>query len=229
MPARYAEAIAVASTFPRRLWSAPDHDCLENRRTTPIASGRPAPDVVGDLLRDGRTSFQGEEYRAVAQLRTPPDEPLPVVLAALAPRSLQTAGELADGTITWMANAAAVESLIAPTIADAAAAAGRPAPRVVVGLPVVVTDDADAGREEAARQFAVYGTLPNYRRVLAAGGSSSPAEAAIVGTEAEVAGAIDGLVAAGVTDVWAAPFAVGDDRRASRQRTRALLRDLVAG
>jgi hypothetical protein len=29
--------------------------------------------------------------------------------------------------------------------------------------------------------------------------------------------------------VWAAPFPVGDDRSASRQRTRALLRDLAAG
>jgi F420-dependent oxidoreductase-like protein len=185
--------------------------------------------VVGDLLRDGRTSFRGEEYRAEAQLRSRSDDPLPVLVAALAPRSLRTAGELADGTITWMANATAVESLIAPTITEAAAAAGRPAPRIVVGLPVVVTDDADAGREAAARQFSVYGMLPNYQRVLAAGGLSSPAEAAIVGTEAQVTGAIEGLLAAGATDVWAAPFPEGDDRRASRQRTRALLRDLVAG
>jgi hypothetical protein len=50
-----------------------------------------------------------------------------------------------------------------------------------------------------------------------------------VGDEGAVAAAITGLFAAGATDVWAAPFPVGDDRRASRQRTRALLRDLVAG
>ena len=128
-----------------------------------------------------------------------------------------------------MANAHAVETLIAPTLRQAATAAGRPDPRIVVGLPVAVTDDEDAGREAAARQFSVYGTLPNYQRVLAAGGVSSPAEAAIVGTEDQVGKAIVDLVAAGATDVWAAPFPVGDDRSASRQRTRALLRDLVAG
>ena len=33
---------------------------------------------------------------------------------------------------------------------------------------------------------------------------------------------------AGVTDVWAAIFPVGDDRAASRNRTRALLKELVA-
>jgi F420-dependent oxidoreductase-like protein len=185
--------------------------------------------VLGGLLGDGRIGFTGEEYRATTDLGQRPEEPVEVVVAALAPRSLAAAGELADGTITWMANAAAVESLIAPTIRDAAASAGRPEPRVVVGLPVAVTDDEGAGREAAARQFTVYGTLPNYQRVLAAGGVSSPADAAIVGDEDQVGEAISGLFAAGATDVWAAPFPVGDDRRASRQRTRALLRELVTG
>jgi F420-dependent oxidoreductase-like protein len=185
--------------------------------------------VLGGLLGDGRIGFTGEEYRATTDLGQRPEEPVEVVVAALAPRSLAAAGELADGTITWMANAAAVEALIAPTIRDAAASAGRPEPRVVVGLPVAVTDDEGAGREAAARQFTVYGTLPNYQRVLAAGGVSSPADAAIVGDEDQVGEAISGLFAAGATDVWAAPFPVGDDRRASRQRTRALLRELVTG
>jgi F420-dependent oxidoreductase-like protein len=185
--------------------------------------------VLGGLLEDGRSQFAGEDYRVAAGTGQRPESPVPVLVAALAPRSLAAAGELAGGTITWMANAHAVESLIAPTLRDAAAAAGRPAPRVVAGLPVAVTDDVDAGREAAARQFAMYGTLPNYQRVLAAGGVSSPAEAAIVGTEDQVGQAVTALFDAGATDVWAAPFPVGDDRSASRRRTRALLRDLVSG
>jgi F420-dependent oxidoreductase-like protein len=185
--------------------------------------------VLRAMFQDGRVRFTGDEYTAVAELAPRPEQPVEVLVAALAARSLAAAGELAAGTITWMANAHAVETLIAPTLRQAAAAAGRPEPRIVVGLPVAVTDDEDAGREAAARQFSVYGTLPNYQRVLAAGGVSSPAEAAIVGTEDQVGQAIVDLVAAGATDVWAAPFPVGDDRSASRQRTRALLRDLVAG
>lgn len=185
--------------------------------------------VLGGLLTEGRVRFRGEEYSAAADLADRPDPALRVLVAALAPKALASAGELADGTITWMANARAVENLIAPRIGEAAAAAGRPAPRIVAGLPVAVTDDVDAAREVAARQFSVYGMLPNYQRVLAAGGISSPAEAAIVGPEDQVAAAITDLVDAGGTDVWAAPFPVGDDRRASRERTRTLLRDLVAG
>lgn len=184
--------------------------------------------VVGALLGEGRVGFEGEEYTAAAELRDRVEPAVPVLVAALAARSLRSAGELADGTITWMANRHAIESHIAPTLRAAAAGAGRPEPRVVCGLPVAVTDDVDGAREAAARQFAVYGMLPNYQRVLAAGGISSPADAALVGDEDTVGTAIADLIAAGATDVWAAPFPVGDDRRASRARTRALLKDLVA-
>ncbi|HEX6567692.1 MAG TPA: TIGR03564 family F420-dependent LLM class oxidoreductase, partial [Acidimicrobiales bacterium] len=184
--------------------------------------------VLGALLRDGRVAFSGEEYTANAEIRDAAAPPVPVVVAALAALSLRSAGELADGTITWMANARAVADLVAPTLQAAAAGAGRPEPRVVCGLPVAVADDADAAREAAARQFAMYGMLPNYQRVLAAGGISAPADAALVGDEDAVAAAIGELFAAGVTDLWAAPFPVGDDRRASRARTRALLKDLAA-
>ena len=57
---------------------------------------------------------------------------------------------------------------------------------------------------------------------------SGPADAAIVGDEVAVTAQIEALVEAGVTDVWAAPFPVGDDRSASRARTRALLKELVS-
>ena len=70
-------------------------------------------------------------------------------------------------------------------------------------------------------------TLPNYRRILDIGGAAGPADAAIVGDEAAVTARIEALFAAGATDVWAAAFPVGDDRSASRARTRALLQELA--
>jgi len=91
-----------------------------------------------------------------------------------------------------------------------------------------VHDDAAEARAAAGAQFAVYGNLPNYQRILAHGGISSPTEAALVGTEADVTRQIEALFAAGATDLWAAPFAVGDDPSASRRRTRALLAALAA-
>jgi alkanesulfonate monooxygenase SsuD/methylene tetrahydromethanopterin reductase-like flavin-dependent oxidoreductase (luciferase family) len=155
-------------------------------------------------------------------------EEIPILVAALGPRLLRVAGHYASGTILWMANAQAVESHVAPRISAAAELAGRPAPRIVAGLPVAVHDDEDEARATAGEQFAGYGALPNYQRILAHGGVSSPAQAAIVGDEAAVTRQVEALFAAGATDLWAAPFPVGEDRSGSRRRTRALLAQLAA-
>ena len=140
---------------------------------------------------------------------------------------LRVAGELTDGTILWMGNARAVETHVAPRLSAAASAAGRPQPRIVAGLPVAVHDDVDEARQAAAAMFAGYGDLPNYRRLLDIGGVAGPADAAIVGDEASVESQIQDLFDAGATDVWAAIFPVGSDKRESRARTRALLADLA--
>jgi F420-dependent oxidoreductase-like protein len=183
--------------------------------------------IVTAALRGDDINVDGDDFQVHAAAPTPPPFPVPVLLGALAPRMLRVAGEIADGTVTWMANREALESHVVPRITAAAASAGRSAPRVVAGLPVAVHDDVDEAREAAARQYGFYGPLPNYARILQIGGLENSADACIVGDEDAVAAQLRALVAAGATDVWAATFPVGDDRRASRARTRALLEQLV--
>ena len=65
------------------------------------------------------------------------------------------------------------------------------------------------------------------QRILDIGGAATPADAAIVGDEASVRRQLQALIDAGATDIWAAVFPVGDDRRASITRTTDLLRELV--
>jgi len=185
--------------------------------------------IVTTLLRGDPVRIAGEDFRVDAG--PPPladGAEVPVLVAALAPHLLRVAGQHAAGTIAWMANATAVEEHVAPRLRAAADAAGRPAPRIVAGLPVAVHDDVAEARAVAAELFAVYGTLPNYRRILERGRVTGPADAAVVGDEAGVAAQVEALFDAGATDVWAAPFAVGDDASASRARTRALLEELAA-
>ncbi len=150
--------------------------------------------------------------------------PVPVFVAALGPRMLELAGRVADGTVTWMTGPATVESHIAPLITKAAADAGRPAPRIAVGLPVGVTDDADAARQFAAKTWEMYGYLPSYRAMLDREGVAGPADVAIVGNEAAVAAGIQRVADAGATDFAASEFGLSADDRA---RTRALLRSLL--
>jgi F420-dependent oxidoreductase-like protein len=184
--------------------------------------------ILTALLRGESIDFAGEElsFHAAGRIATAPF-PVPVLIAALAPRLLRVAGEQTDGTILWMGNARAVEEHVVPRITAAATAVGRPAPRVVAGLPVAVHDDIDEARRVAGEMFAGYGVLPNYRRILDLGAADGPADAAIVGDEGAVTSQLEALESAGATDIWAAVFPVGTDRKASRARTRDLLRSLV--
>lgn len=185
-------------------------------------------EILTKLVRSEGVSHNGAQFNVHIPVVAPLPQPVSVMVSALAPRLLRVAGELTDGTILWMANARSVETHVAPKINAAAAGAGRPAPRIVAGLPVAVHDDATEGRATAAKNFANYGVLPNYRRILDIGGATGPGDAALVGNEASVTQQIQALFDAGVTDVWAAPFPVGEDRSASRERTHALLKELAA-
>jgi alkanesulfonate monooxygenase SsuD/methylene tetrahydromethanopterin reductase-like flavin-dependent oxidoreductase (luciferase family) len=150
-----------------------------------------------------------------------------VLLAALSPRLLRVAGQHADGVVLWIAPPAAIEREIAPRVRAAAADAGRPAPRVVAGLPVVVHDDADEARAAVARSATVYADEPNYQRVLELGGLDHAAEAAVVGDERSVHRQLEAVLDAGATDLWLNIVPAGDDPRASITRTRTLLVQLL--
>jgi F420-dependent oxidoreductase-like protein len=193
----------------------------------PAAYMREYLSVLQPLMREGRVSFAGEHFRVNANLQSPAQKPPSVVIAALAPAMLRTAGELADGTITWMTGPKTIESHVVPRISRAASEAGRPVPRVAVGLPVAVTDDAAAARGRAAQLYQVYGTLPNYKRMLDKEGVEGPKDVAIVGNEAEVEQQIRGLASAGATDFLASIFPLGDDAAASMERTYTLMKGLV--
>jgi F420-dependent oxidoreductase-like protein len=184
--------------------------------------------ILAPLLRGQSVRFDGEDYHVSS---TPPpligDTPVPILLAALGPRLLRVAGQQGAGTIPWMANAKAIRSHVAPRITQAAADAGHPPPRIVAGLPVAVHDDVGEARDAAQSMFEIYGTLVNYQRIFTRGGIDGPGDAALVGDEVSVAAQVEELFAAGATDVWAAVYPVGDDKAASRARTRALLKELA--
>ena len=184
--------------------------------------------ILTALLRGENVDFDGSDWSAhTAGRAVPPSHPVPVLVSALGPRLLRVAGEHADGTVLWMAPARAIETHVAPKLRAAAAAAGRPAPRIVAGLPVAVHDDIPEARAAASASLSMYAQMENYTRILEIGGAGTPADAAIVGNESSVTSQLQSLLDAGATDIWAAVFPVGDDRRASMRRSKDLLRELV--
>ena len=182
-------------------------------------------DVLMPLLRGETVNYQGELYRVGGlALSVPGAEPVPTVVAALGPLMLRVAGELADGTNTWMVGPKTMENHIVARLSAAANAAGRPAPRVVGGLPVLLTNKPDEARQQIAQALVVYGQLPSYRAMLDREGVDGPADIALVGDENLLRGEIDRFRSAGVTDFNAAIMAVEEG---AYERTLAFLSSMA--
>jgi F420-dependent oxidoreductase-like protein len=189
----------------------------------PVAQMRDYLAVLNPLLAGEPVSFEGETVTFRGQMSPGPQAPPPVLVAALGPQMLRLTGRHAAGTVTWMTGINTLAEHTVPTITKAAAEAGRPAPRVIAGLPVAVTDDVATARERAGRAFAGYGDLPSYRAMLDREGLAGPGDVAIVGDEAHVTAELARLAAAGVTDLLAVETGTRDDQ----PRTRALLTALA--
>ncbi|BBX61224.1 hypothetical protein MSAS_03980 [Mycobacterium saskatchewanense] len=126
---------------------------------------------------------------------------MPVYVAAMGPKALQVTGELADGTLPYLAGPRTISEFIAPTITAAAAAAGRPAPRIIAAVPVLLTDDVDSGRAFAAEHLSFYANIPSYRKVIAREAVTSITDLAAIGSEVAVRNQLRRYLDAGATDV----------------------------
>ena len=187
--------------------------------------------IISALLRGEEIDVAGEDWSAHGPAgMVALDHSVPVLLSALSPRMLRIAGQYADGVVLWMASAKAIETRIAPKLNATAHALDRPKRRIVAGLPVVVHHDVGEARTAVARMSTMYSGMTNYQRIIDAGGGGGPADVAIIGDEDAVHAQLRDLLAAGATEIWAQPIAVGDDRpqrNVSLQRTRELLSALA--
>jgi len=176
---------------------------------------------------DARVAYRGELFRIEAMYATPGTTIGSLLLGALGPRMLHAAGAHSDGTIATWCNERAIERAIRPALEEAAKQAGRAAPRVAAVVPVAVTDDVEAARARAAEKFAIYDSLPRYRRMVELGGLASAAEVCIAGNARHVRDRLRAYADAGLTDLLAAPLQLGDDRAAAWRRTAEALAALA--
>jgi alkanesulfonate monooxygenase SsuD/methylene tetrahydromethanopterin reductase-like flavin-dependent oxidoreductase (luciferase family) len=135
---------------------------------------------------------------------------------------------MASGTILWMADERAVGEHVVPRITKAAAEAGRPAPRVVAGVPVALCsdDEVDAVREWANQALGHAEFSPNYQRLLDQGDAADVGDICAAGDEEAVLERLRRFRDAGATDLSVRVLPFGLDRAAriaSRDRTIAFL------
>ena len=164
--------------------------------------------VLRSIFAEGAVDFHGDEFTASPgwPVAVPGGAPLPVYVAAMGPKALQVTGELADGTLPYLAGPRTIAEFIEPTIAKAAADAGRPKPRIIAAVPVLVSEDGDVARNIATQQLSFYETIPSYQRLIAREGVDSVAELAAVGPAESVARQMKTYLDAGATDVVLSPL-----------------------
>ena len=158
--------------------------------------------------------------------------PTPVMIAALGPVMLKLAGERAAGTSLWLADERTIESHVVPTISRAAAAAGRPAPRILAGVPVCLCrdDEIDVAVARTNRVLAEAEMSPNYQKLLDLGDARLVGDILAAGSERTIEKRFRSFADAGVTDISLRVVPIGEgreERLASSQRTRDYLASLA--
>src|SRR4029079_7322603 len=68
----------------------------------------------GAVAGSGQVEYRGEMFGFSSMLTVPGSTPAPIMIAALAPKMLQLAGELTDGTLTHWANERAARQHLRP-------------------------------------------------------------------------------------------------------------------
>ncbi len=154
--------------------------------------------------------------------------PTPLMIAALGSVMLRLAGERSSGTVLWLADERTIASHVVPTITKAAATAGRPAPRIMAGVPVCLCreDEVDAAIERTNRTLSEVVASPNYVHLMEHGDAKSIGDVLICGNEAAMEKRMRGFAEAGVTDLNCRIVALGENRdqiKASAERTREFL------
>lgn len=168
--------------------------------------------VLRAIFDDGAVSFHGEELSAnpAWPVTVAGGTPVPLYVAAMGPKALQVTGELADGTLPFLAGPRTIAEFIEPTIAMAAAEAGRPSPKIIAAVPVLVSDDVDTAHELAAAKLSFYETIPSYQKVIAREGIDRITELAAVGSVGAVVDRLRSYLDAGATEVVLSPLRTED-------------------
>ncbi|HZP25669.1 MAG TPA: LLM class flavin-dependent oxidoreductase [Dehalococcoidia bacterium] len=182
----------------------------------PVLHLREYVHVLKALLQTGSIDFAGQHFTAHTRIAAPLQ--VPILMAALRERAFHLAGEIADGAISWMCPWPYLEQRALPALKAGAAAAGRPAPPLIMHVPVCRSEDFAAVRAAANQQVSFYGRLPSYRAMFADAGfeagedlSDSFIEALVAyGSDNVIAERLNWLLAQGAGEIIVHPLLIGE-------------------
>jgi F420-dependent oxidoreductase-like protein len=97
-----------------------------------------------------------------------PRADLPIYVAALSPKMLELAGEVADGVILWLCNPDYIRDVVVPHVREGRRKAGNRLDGfdIVAAVPTAVTDEVDGARATLRADLSPYFLLPFYRKMI---------------------------------------------------------------
>ena len=146
----------------------------------PLEQLKEAVRVIRMVLAGERVNFEGRFYRIrnFRLAQPPPEKPVPIFLAALGPRMLRLAGEIADGVLlNWIPPEAIPQSL--REIEIGAEGAGRTLADLEIAayIRTAVTDDPEPARAALARDITGYCIVDSYAKFFIGCGFGKEVEA----------------------------------------------------
>ncbi len=224
---------------------------------SPLTAMRETLTVLRSLFTTGSAELDGD-YVQVAGFSFrgfTPRADLPIYVAALGPKMLQLAGELADGVMLWLCNADYIRQVVVPNVAEGARRAGRSPEEleIVPAITCALTDDPEPAYAALRRQLVTYLSLPFYRSMLSDSGFGDDLDAfdagmaagdverakagmsaamidslAAIGDADRIRSVLDEYAAAGATLPGVGPLAVEGTEGAERVLMAAVGRDTHA-
>jgi F420-dependent oxidoreductase-like protein len=117
----------------------------------------------------GQDPPQGEIFRTAFRfMGFEPRADLPIYVAALSPKMLRLAGEVADGVMLWLCHPGYIQGVVVPEVRAGTERAGKPMEGfdVVAAVPSAVTDDKEGAFQVMRADLMTYWNLPFYRAMI---------------------------------------------------------------
>jgi probable F420-dependent oxidoreductase len=172
-PGRVALGVGVSSPVIVGQWHG-----LPFRK--PLSQLREALQIIRAVVSGERVTFEGEFYRVRNfRLANPPARPPRLYLAALGPRMLELAGEMADGVLlNWLAPETVGASI--RHLEAGARTAGRTLAdfEIAAFVRTCVTDAPEPARQSLARDITGYVTVDSYAQFFRESGYAAEIDAA---------------------------------------------------
>lgn len=139
----------------------------------PVGRMREYLTIVRGILEGGSTAVEGKHYTArFGFMGYGPRPGVPILIAALRPRMLRLAAELADGIALWMCSPAYIRDTVRPTVEKVLAEKGRSMDdfSIFAAVPVGLTENVEGARDAFRQRAFPYLQLPFYRAAVKATG-----------------------------------------------------------